>query len=382
MNLYTHIPYCAGKCAYCAFYSSPRPPGRDEVRDFVRALAAEFARQPSRKVRTWYVGGGTPSLLGPDGFRFFAGEFLPLADTSALEEWTVEANPASTTPELLETLRRIGVTRLSFGVQSFDDGVLRRAGRAHGSARVREVLRAAKAAGFDDIGIDLIAGLPGDTASSWRATLEETLCCGLRHVSVYALSIEPSTPFALQERRAWALDDDAMLERISVAEEALAKGGFARYEISNYAQAGFECRHNLAVWRGEDYLGVGPAASSRMGFRRWTRLADTAAYVAALRNGNTAPNSEEETLDERADAVERSIFRLRLAEGVNPAALAARFPRQKELFAAWNATLADMSRLGLVENCGPDGPAADGQAWRLTARGREVCDAVLAELPI
>lgn len=289
----------------------------------------------------------------------------------------MELNPASATRGVLETLLRSGATRLSFGVQSFDDGVLRRAGRRHDAQTAREAVREAARLGFRDAGIDLIAGLPGDGAATWRRTLEETLRLGLKHVSVYALTVEPGTPLAEErERGAWEPPDDGeMLERLALAEELLGGAGFARYEISNYAQPGFECRHNLAVWRGEDYLGLGPSAASRAGLRRWTRSRGPEQYVAALEAGREPPCSEDETLSARADAVERAIFALRLAEGLDTSALQRRFPAQAELFKEWDATLALEAERGLAEKT-PEG------AWRLTARGREVCDAILGDLPM
>lgn len=289
----------------------------------------------------------------------------------------MELNPASASRDVLETLRRAGATRLSFGVQSFDDGVLRRAGRRHGAQAAREAVREAGRLGFRDAGIDLIAGLPGDGAATWRATLEETLRLGVKHVSVYALTVEPGTPLAKEcEQGAFTpLEDGEMLERLALAEELLGKAGFVRYEISNYAPPGFECRHNLATWRGEDYLGLGPSAASRIGLRRWMRARGAEDYVAAVEAGREPPCEEDETLAPRADAVERAIFALRLAEGIDTAALQKRFPAQAELFKEWDATLALEAQRGLAEKTRTG-------AWRLTSRGREVCDAILGDLPL
>lgn len=378
MHLYTHMPFCASKCGYCGFYSvTPRPDGVARYLDAVSKefrLVREAFPETSVAPETWYIGGGTPSLLGSAGFAALAARFRDGFPLDALREWSVELNPGSVDLPLLETLRRAGVTRLSFGVQSFHDRTLRRIGRCHTVETACSALAAASRIGFKDIGIDLIAGLPDETEADWRISLETACRFGLKHLSVYALTLEPHTRFA-HERECGILpppDDDLMLGRLQMAEDLLGEHGFERYEISNYAQPGYACRHNLAVWRGEDYLGLGPSAASRVGNRRWTRLADVEGYQRALEADWLPPDSTSECLSPREDRVERVLFRLRLAEGLPLGRLREQYPEEAGLFAQWDETLAGLARHGIAA------PIPGG--WRLTARGREVCDAVLGEL--
>ncbi len=378
MNLYVHIPFCAAKCRYCGFYSVA-PRGGD-IASYARLPAAEARLRPHDfpgAPRTIYFGGGTPSLLGAEGFSALAGSLRHDAgiDFSGVEEWTAEVNPASASRELFRAMRREGVTRLSVGAQSFSDATLARIGRIHDADAVRRAFALARDEGFDDIGLDLIANLPGVTDGEWRMTVDEALRLAPKHISVYTLIIEPDTPFAREDAAGTLgprLDDDAEMDLIRATSSRLAEEGFIRYEISNFGLSGFFCRHNLAVWRGEDYTGLGPAASSRNCLRRRTNAPDIALYSAALADGRPPPASEDETLDDMADATERFLYGLRLWEGVSPKDFAKTHPASTPRVAEWERKLARLAAHGLVE-------PADGRL-RLTLRGLEVCDAVLAEL--
>ena len=378
MHLYLHVPFCASKCGYCAFYS------------VTTADAAARAANPGLALREWdllgaaparietlYVGGGTPGLLGTEGFCRLAEGLRERGLLDGIAEWTVELNPASAGAPLLAAMRAAGVDRLSFGAQCFDDAVLRRLGRRHTAAGTRRALARARQAGFVNLGIDLIAGLPGMTPAGWRETLRQALDLGCAHLSVYGLGVEPGTRLQTAVREGLALPGaDEQMDALAVAERMLAAGGFERYEISNYALPGMACRHNLAVWRGEDYIGLGPAAASRRGRRRWTNLADLPAYQAALRAGTPPPRSSSDELDAAEDALERFAFGARLGEGISPAAAARAWPVLAPRVAAWEARLARLAAQGITE------PVPDGgdPRWRLTARGREVADAVIREL--
>jgi len=376
-HLYVHIPFCDGKCDYCGFYSVLAEPRLIALYPALPAaeLALELARVPAlaaEPVKTLYLGGGTPALLGADGLRALAASLAARLPLDSLEEWTVELNPASVTADLLREMRALGVSRLSIGVQSLDDAVLARIGRRHSAARARAAVRLAREAGFDDIGIDLIAGLPGVTPTQWRETLAQAAALNLTHLSVYALSVESGT--ALARRAAAGLrlpDDDAQLDALDAAETALGEAGYVRYEISNYALPGFECRHNLGVWHGRDYLGLGPAASSRYGRARWTNAPDLGGYIAELAEGRPPPR-EEETLGAEDDACERASFALRLRDGIDPLADAERFPALRDRAEIWERRLERLARHGIAER--------GGRRWRLTARGREICDAAVREL--
>ena len=378
MNLYVHIPFCVAKCRYCGFYSVV--PGEGDIADYVRLPALEARLRPEDfpdAPKTVYFGGGTPSLLGAEGFEALVRSLRDDAglDLGGAEEWTVEVNPASASRDLFRAMRRAGVTRVSVGAQSFCDATLARIGRVHDAEAVRRAFALARDGGFEDVGLDLIANLPDVTDGEWRATVEEALRLVPKHISIYTLIIESGTPFAREAAAGTLgtrLNDDAEMDLVRATADRLAAEGFARYEISNYGLPGFFCRHNLAVWRGEDYTGLGPAASSRNGLRRRTNAPDFAGYAVALRAGRLPPASEDEELDAEGDATERFLYGLRLSEGVSPDAFARRHPAAAPLAAVWGSRLARLADAGIAERV--------GDRWRLTPRGFEVCDAVLAEL--
>lgn len=377
-HLYIHVPFCDGKCHYCGFYSVMAEP---RLTSLYRALPAGeltliLAAHPKladSRFRTIYMGGGTPASLGADGLRCLAADIAAVLPLDAVDEWTVELNPSSVQADLLLSLRALGVTRISIGVQSFCDDTLARIGRRHTAETARHAVRLAQDTGFDNIGIDLIAGLPDVGHAEWVDTLEQAVALELAHLSVYALSLEPGTLLARQMAAGTLAmpGDDAQLDALSLAETVLARHGFARYEISNYAQPGRECRHNLGVWRGSDYLGLGPSAASRIGRARWTNNEDLADYIGALAEGRTPPRTFQ-LLDAEDDAVERTAFALRLAEGLDPFADAERFSALGKRAERWEEKLEGLARSGIAER--------GGRRWRLTARGREVCDAAIREL--
>jgi len=376
-HLYIHVPFCDGKCHYCGFYSVSAAPSLTGMYCDLPAqeLACLCQTHPLLRhtpPKTIYMGGGTPAMLGPDGLRRLYGALARLVPLAAAEEWTVELNPQTVTPALLEALRDIGVNRLTVGIQILDDATLNRIGRRHNAETAVQAVRMAQDAGFRNIGIDLIAGLPGCTESMWDDTLHRAAGLNVQHVSVYALTLEPETPLAAQVKQGLALpDDDAQLSALAQAESLLAANGFARYEISNYARPGHECQHNLGIWRGNDYIGLGPSAASRLGRLRWTNNEELSEYIDAGRQSQRPPHTGE-TLSELDDALERTLFALRLHEGLDLDANTRRFPALGAHAAGWHARLQRLAREGITEQA--------GGRWRLTPRGREVCDAVLAEL--
>ena len=345
-HLYLHVPFCTGRCAYCAFLSGPPPA---DPAAYVDALSREAAARgfPSLgPLETLYCGGGTPALLGERGFvRLRESGLFSLAEGA---EWTVELHPAAVTAPLVRTLAALGVNRLSIGVQAFDDATPARCNRRHTARQALEAVDLARAA-VPDTGIDLIAGLPGVSPAEWARTLRQTVALGLPHVSVYALSVEPGSAWG---RAGLAPPDpDRLCDAVGEAAEALAGAGLRRYETSNHARPGFECRHNLNTWHGGDYLGLGRGAASRLG--RLRRAGDGA----------------EETLSPEEDALERALTRLRLAEGFDLGAILARFPILRPRRARWARLLADFRAHGLLD--------ADNAPTR---RGHEVLDAMEREL--
>ena len=376
-HLYIHVPFCDGKCHYCGFFSVVAAPSVIELYSTLpaREYDCRLTRLPELgkvPLRTLYMGGGTPAMLGNDGLKRLADALSKRLPFDTLEEWTVEVTPTSASVALFATLAAIGVNRISIGVQSFDDTILSRIGRRHDAQAAITAVKRAQDAGFVDTGIDLIAGLPGVTPTLWSETLERAISLSLTHLSVYALIVESGTPLARQVEDGLELPgDDDQLAALAQAETALGEAGFARYEISNYALPGFECRHNLAVWRGHDFLGLGPSAASRVGRMRWTNSEDLEEYIHAVKH-DAPPPADSTALDAVEDAEERVIFALRLSEGIDLAAEASRFPALAGKVGVWEQRLADLVVHGITERV--------GDRWRLTARGREVCDAVLREL--
>ncbi len=344
-HLYLHIPYCTGKCHYCAFHSG-LPPARPEV--YVDTLLREIERRQLdlAPVETLYCGGGTPALLGVEGFKRLAAEGLTRLLPQG--EWSVELHPAAVTPALLEALATLGVTRLSIGVQALDNEVLRRCNRRHTAQQALEAVALARRF-IPDTGIDLIAGLPGVTPMGWEKTLGQVLELGLPHLSIYALSIDEGSAWHRQGMR--APDPDLVCDAVAVATERLAAAGLERYETSNFAREGYRCRHNLNTWTGGDYLGLGEGAVSRLGVVR--RYGD----------------GTEEVLAPLEDAMERALTELRLDTGFHPRALVQRYPLLEPYVDAWEEALATFRAHGFLDT--KNAP---------TTRGYEVLDALEREL--
>jgi len=373
-HLYIHVPFCRGKCAYCAFYSVPYDGAlADRFLDGVaREMTLRF-EDGAAACQTIYIGGGTPSLLPEAQWERLLQVLSPVAGTG-VEEWTVEANPGTLTPTMLERMAGAGVNRVSMGVQSLDDDVLGAMRRPHAARDVAPTVAMVRAAGIRNVGLDLIAGLPGVEEDGWRETLAEAVALEPDHLSVYALGVEAGTDLArrVQVGDVGVPGDAVMLRLLDDAAHVLHGAGYGRYEISNYARPGRECRHNLSCWRGGDYIGLGPAASSRAGLERWTTVSDVAVYCKALSRGHLPP-VERETVDARTDLIERLIFGLRLSEGAPVESRCKAAGRVGEaLWAAWLPELVRLGNEGLL--------VLERQNWKATRRGLTVLDAVLERL--
>ena len=319
-HLYLHVPFCAAKCRYCAFYSEPGH--TEKMGAFVEAITTELQPWVNRLApKTIFIGGGTPSVLPANLLRqLFAG----LPRNSAFTEWTVECNPATVTPEKLAVLREAGVNRISLGVQAFDDTLLQTLGRIHTAAAAVATYRELRAAGFENLNLDLMFGLPGQTLEQWCETLQCAIELQPEHLSTYCLSFEEDTEF-WKLFQAGHLRSDADRERAmyEFAIDTLAAAGYRQYEISNFAKPGRECRHNIAGWEGRDYLGTGPSACSTVDNRRWQNISDIDRYVA----GNVAPEFEEQITPALRSA-ERAAFGMRMIAGVPAEVVHGRFDRQ------------------------------------------------------
>ena len=379
LAFYLHVPYCATRCGYCDFntYTATELRGsggvlasRDNYAEMVTEeirLARKVLGDDPRQVKTVFVGGGTPTLLAAsDLVRMLAAvrEEFGLADDA---EITTEANPESVDPAYLAELREGGFNRVSFGMQSARQHVLKVLDRTHTPGRPEACVAEARAAGFQHVNLDLIYGTPGESDDDWRASLAAAVGAGPDHISAYALIVEEGTQLARRIRRGEVpmTDDDVHADRYLIADSVLAEAGFDWYEVSNWStsQAG-RCLHNELYWRGADWWGAGPGAHSHVGGVRWWNVKHPGAYAAALAEGRS-PGAGREVLAPEDRRVERVLLELRLREGCELSLL-----RPAGLAAAGRA-LSD----GLLEA----GAYGEGRAV-LTLRGRLLADAVVRDL--
>jgi len=355
-HLYIHIPFCPNICPYCAFYKESA--GRERVEAFLDALLLETERWASRlHPKTIFLGGGTPSALSIPQFEKLLGGLSKCLDLAALEEWTIEMNPATVAADKAALLRNAGINRVSMGVQSWDDAVLKSLGRTHDADKAEESFHILRDAGFDNLSIDLIFGIPGQSLESWHSTLERSLRLAPEHLSAYGLTYEEDTEFFQKLGRGEMAPDEGLeADQFELTARLLGDRGFRQYEVSNYAKPSRESLHNSAYWEGKDYLGLGPSAFSTVGQRRWRNIRETGIYSDTTLEGQTAVDFEEE-VTESLKASERAAFGMRTAGGL---------PFRDS--APWEEDLRDLELKGLVTRT--------GDRWLLTARGRLLADTV------
>lgn len=374
LALYLHIPYCLSRCHYCDFNTYVLDPGQS--RGYVGALASEVRHQAAalaepRRVETVFFGGGTPSLLPADDLCLLLETCRTAFPVAPEAEITLEANPETVTAEAFTILRRAGFNRVSLGVQALETHLLQVLGRPHTPARATEAFAAVRAAGFDNVNLDVMFGLPGQSQREWRRTLEGVVALGPEHLSTYGLTIEEGTLFGrLHRRGALRLPpEEAHLAMYGEALQLLPAAGYCRYEVSNFARPGFECRHNLTYWRQEEYLGLGAGAHGYLGGVRTVNERLPAAYIAAVsRRGSAVAAREHPSPVEQAE--EALLLGLRLARGLDLGAFAARFGLPHPPVDP--AVLARLEDLGVV--------ALSGDSLRLTEAGLPVSDTVIAEM--
>ncbi len=318
-GLYIHVPFCVRKCAYCDFYSLP---GRlESLEAYIDALLIEGRQYTGMEFDTLYLGGGTPSLLGPAGLKRLMEGLKSIFDLTGVFEATIEANPESVNRGLLNSALFQGINRISIGVQSLCAPELESVGRIHSASQAVLAVEQARKSGFDNISTDVILGLPGQDARSLRLTLETLIALEVQHLSLYCLSLEPHTPLALNTPPNLPSDDD-QADLYEQASALLEERGFNHYEISNFALPGYECRHNLNYWRGGDYLGLGPAAASHLEGKRFKNKEDLDAYL----RDPTGQTTDCEELEPREKAGEEAILRLRLLqEGLDISEMALKY---------------------------------------------------------
>lgn len=319
LGIYIHIPFCRSKCDYCDFYSLA---GRDDRMDqYQKALLSHIKEAAPLAqdfpVDTIYIGGGTPSYYGAKRLKELLGVIRKLYKVEKDAEVTVECNPDSVDVKSLKILRKAGVNRLSMGMQSAIACELERIHRIHTPQQVNEAATAARKAGFTNLSLDLIYGLPGQTMDSWKATVEHALSLIPQHLSCYGLKVEEGTPLAARVAQGEVLpDDDQQADLYLWTVGRLERAGYPQYEISNFAKPGFASRHNLRYWLTQPYIGFGPGAHSDFGGRRYSFVRDLDAYIQGVLQGGDIID-ESEIIPKRERCGEYLMLRLRTVQGIN-----------------------------------------------------------------
>jgi oxygen-independent coproporphyrinogen-3 oxidase len=375
LSLYIHVPFCVRKCRYCGFYSTPYSSGNADA--FISALKHEATSYRNdfkhRHFSSIYIGGGTPTVLSSEQFGLLVGIIREHFTINDSVEFTVEANPNTVTHEKLTLMRSQGANRLSLGVQSFSGEVLQILGRLHTAEQAADAFRVARSAGFENIGVDLIYGIPGQTADHWEEALDAAIALKPEHVSAYSLSLDAGSQFMRDaEAGEFALPDEeicaAMYERAVIK---LNNAGYGRYEISNFSLPGYECRHNINYWERGEYLGLGPGAWSFISGRRYANIADTTEYVQRLSSGRTIID-DQEIVGSEASARETLLLSLRTTKGLDLSRFEQEFGPDRLIRLERNAVL--LRDAGLLR-------VKEGRLT-LTNRGILLLDEALARLSV
>lgn len=326
-GIYIHIPYCKRKCVYCDFYSTPSTADVDE---YLNAVVDEAHMQrvffdATAEIKTLYVGGGTPSLLTARQFKNLISGIGHAFDMSGLVEFTVEVNPDDVDESLIRSYRNFGANRVSMGIQSFNDAELAFMGRRHNANQAIEAIKAIKAAGIDNVSIDLIYGVPGQTLESWSRSVDCALAMDVAHISAYCLSYEPGTRLWVmrQNGKVKELDDRTCVDMYAMLVARLQDAGYEHYEISNFARAGFRSRHNSSYWDFTPYLGLGAAAHGFDGKRRYSNPCSIKSYRQLIARHRIAATPEILEWWEAYD--ETVMLRLRVSDGLSIKAINERF---------------------------------------------------------
>lgn len=377
-GLYVHIPFCASRCIYCGFYSTT---GKESLQDsYIDAIIKEYRARKSylggEKIKTIYLGGGTPSLLSFDNLRrlgsFFVDEGI-IANSStqdickeSVEEFTMECNPNDISEELCHTLEEIGVNRVSLGIQTFSDDRLSFLRRRHRSCEIAPAIEMLRRCGIDNISIDLMFGFPGETIEEWRNDIEKALSLNVEHISAYSLMYEEGTPlYSMLERGEISENsENNSVEMYDCLVDMLEAHGYEHYEISNFAKPGKRSMHNSSYWNGTIYLGLGAAAHSYDGVSREWNVSDIRQYIDGMTQGPR--NYEREELDSDTRYNDLVTTALRTKEGINLSLLESRYYNYIKRYARESISN------GLLEE-------TDGHL-RLTRKGYYVSDTVMADL--
>lgn len=374
IGLYIHVPFCIRKCNYCDFVSVPLE--EEQVKSYLQALRQEITyysttlEAKDKQIASVFVGGGTPTCLKPGqlgGILEWVQEAFAVWPQA---EITTEANPGTVSLASLKELRTAGFNRISLGVQSTHQELLRLIGRIHNFAEAREAVEAARRAGFDNLNLDLIFGLPNQTATHWRRSLADILSLQPEHLSCYGLQLEEGTPLtcAIERGELQACPEDLELEMYLTAIETLEGAGYQHYEISNFARPGYQCQHNLLYWHNQEYLGLGPAAHSYLEQSRFSNVENNAKYVSLLEAGK-APREETHKLTVKEQMEESVFLGLRLIKGLKLTDFEKRF--HCLLTEIFGIQIAALQKKGLVK-------IQDGHL-KLTEKGLPLANQVFAE---
>jgi oxygen-independent coproporphyrinogen-3 oxidase len=373
-HLYIHIPFCPAKCSYCAF--ATHIGSLKLAPAYLRALDLEMARVAASgrtdSLETVYFGGGTPSMLSATQIAGILATVSSNFCLSPSAEVTLEAHPATVDERKLKEVRAAGVTRISFGAESFDDQLLAAIGRTHSASDVRRVVPQAREAGFESIALDLIYGLPGHTPRSWEHSLRSAIESGVDHLSLYPLSVEPKTVLAHRQKRGRLSlpPDDSVVEMYQHACQALRDAGYEHYEVASWCRPGWRCRHNLANWLGRQYYGVGVAAHAYLRPFRTENVTSVSRYLRRLADG-ASPVVHAEHIGRATEVVEAVMLGLRLlTDGLDLVAIRERFG--VDIAAKMRPEIEELSDAGLI--------VADGSSIRLCESAVPVGNDVWARL--
>ena len=372
LGIYIHVPFCRSKCQYCDFYSLTEKSDRlmdgylDAVCDHIREAGPQT---PGYQVDTVYFGGGTPSFFGADGMAAILTTLRRNFDVAPDAEITFEANPDSVSPRLLRKLRSEGFNRVSLGVQCDDDEILQKIGRPHTYEQAVSAVEKIRKAGFKNLSLDLIYGLPGQSLESWQATLQNVLSLKPEHISCYGLKVEEGTPLWACRDYVNLPDDDLQADMYLAAVEILRGKGYRQYEISNFCRRGKESRHNLKYWSGGEYLGFGPDASSDFAGKRFKIIRDLQGYIEGIHGGGQVLE-EIQDVAPRERAGEYLMMRLRTANGIS----AGEYEKKYLL------PFAEIEKA--LEQCRQRGHAlrGEGDRWHLTAEGFLLSNSIISDL--
>lgn len=366
-SLYIHVPFCRHRCGYCNFTLVA---GRDHLIDsYLRAIEKEVARAPAASIKTIFIGGGTPTHLSIEQLSTLLDIFESKFDLSRCEEFSMEGNPMDFDDELVEFLHSKKVNRISLGVQSFQPGKLKLLERDHSKEVILRAVELIKSK-IEDFSIDLIIGTAGETQELWHSDLREAIGCRPKHVSTYSLTVEKGTQFWNREQRDQRLkvDDETSAELYETGVDLLQANGFRHYEVSNFAQPGFECRHNINYWNAKGYFGFGPGAARYVDGIRGLNHQSTSQYIRLVLDDQD-PTVEKEFIDAEQSARERLIFGLRQIDGIDVAEFQTDTGQKLEDLVG--GSLEELLEAGLL--------AMVGNHLRLTRSGLLVSDSIWPE---